>query len=111
MKNLRSETMSILSKHGKTWDDVIGVCGNEFQITKEQFLELSDILYHNRYGKQVIAYDLKIVGKDFWLERNEEDGLECWEFKQIPDIANLPTVSIDTLINKKWGYQSLKQCN
>ena len=27
---------------------------------------------------------LVVVGKDFWLERNNYDGSEWWEFKQVP---------------------------
>ena len=39
MKNkaLWDETIDILNKNGKTFDDVVAVCGKQFQITKEEF--------------------------------------------------------------------------
>ena len=31
-----------------------------------------------------MAIDLKIIGKDWWMERREYDGAEWWEFKKAP---------------------------
>lgn len=98
MRNLRRETISFLKKHGKKWSDVVGVCGNDFQITKEQFLKLADKIYDSGYGVNEVAIDLKVVGKDFWLERYEYDGAEWWEYKEIPNLSALPIKKVDRII-------------
>ena len=38
--------------------------------------------YSNSFGCVWVPFSLKIVGEDWWLERNEYDGSEWWEFKQ-----------------------------
>ena len=63
IRNLREETIAVLKEHGKKWSDVVGVCGNDFQITKEQFWELANKRYYYGYGRNEVAFDLKIVGK------------------------------------------------
>ena len=80
MRNLREETVAVLQKNGKKWADVVGVCGDDFQITKEQFWELANKRYDSGYGGNEVAMDLKIVGSNFWLERHEYDGAEWWEY-------------------------------
>ena len=50
MRNLMEETIAVLKKHGRKWSDVVGVCGNDFQITKEQFLKLAGKRYNYGYG-------------------------------------------------------------
>ena len=104
MRNLVEETISFLKKHGKKWSDVVGVCGNDFQITKEQFLELADKRYDSGYGGNEVALDLKVVGKDFWLERNEYDGAEWWEYKEIPNLSALPIKKVDRIIRDADHY-------
>ena len=104
MRNLGKETISFLKKHGKKWSDVVGVCGNDFQITKEQFLELADKRYDSGYGGNEVALDLKVVGKDFWLERNEYDGAEWWEYKEIPNLSALPIKKVDRIIRDADHY-------
>ena len=104
MRNLRKETISFLKEHGKKWSDVVGVCGNDFQITKEQFLELADKRYDSGYGGNEVALDLKVVGKDFWLERNEYDGAEWWEYKEIPNLSTLPIKKVDRIIRDADHY-------
>ena len=104
MRNLGEETISFLKKHGKKWSDVVGVCGNDFQITKEQFLELADKRYDSGYGGNEVALDLKVVGKDFWLERNKYDGAEWWEYKEIPNLSALPIKKVDRIIRDADHY-------
>ena len=104
MNNLMEETISFLKKHGKKWSDVVGVCGNDFQITKEQFLELADKRYDSGYGGNEVALDLKVVGKDFWLERYEYDGAEWWEYKEIPNLSALPIKKVDRIIRDADHY-------
>ena len=84
--NLKDETLEILNKHGKTWDDVewVGSVNWNLTVDKNQFLILADREYNNGYGGNEVSLGLVVVGKDFWLERHEYDGSEWWEFKQIP---------------------------
>lgn len=81
--NLWKETVVYLGKYGKKWSDVLFVTGDDFRIANfEELAKRTE--YNNGFGKQEIATDLKIVGKDWWLERYEYDGAEEWAFKQMP---------------------------
>ena len=113
MENLWKETICDLAENGKTWDDVIGVCCGDFQITKSQFEKLSNREYDNGYGGAEVAQDLMIVGAYFWLERHEYDGSEWWEYKQMPNIKEKPLVSVDRLIRDYGHYctNTLKSLN
>ena len=54
--------------------------------------------YDDGYGITEVNMGLKLVGKDFWLERHEYDGSEWWEYKTLPiynedfacDISEIP---------------------
>ena len=41
MRNLWEETMEVLKDHGKTFDDVKFIQGNDFKITKENFEQVA----------------------------------------------------------------------
>ena len=97
MRNLWEETIENLGKHNKSFDDVIAICGNDFQITKEDFEKHSKTEYDDGYGSPKVAEDLLIIGADFWLERHEYDGSEWWEFKQMPQYEELPFKPITAL--------------
>lgn len=84
MSNLLKETIETLKSNGKTEQDVLWVGSKEAYSTWIDFVKVSDFEYRDGYGKNEIAMDLTIVGKDFWLERHEYDGSEWWEFKSIP---------------------------
>ena len=84
MRNLWEETIKKLADHKKSFNDVIAICGNDFQITKEDFEKYSNIEYDSGYGSAKVAEDLLIIGNVFWLGRHEYDGSEWWEFKQMP---------------------------
>lgn len=99
--NLLQETIKILNMNGKSLKDIQFVYTDEgcFVPTNgcKQFL---DVEYDNGYGENEIRMDLKLVGKDFWLERHEYDGSEWWEFKQLPKFtknANHVVSPIDRL--------------
>ena len=93
MINLLEETLEILKDHGKTEDDILWV-SDEFiddnykvvkcKTTWNNFKQIADFEYDNGYGSNEISLGLIIVGKDFWLERDEEEGNEWWEFKENP---------------------------
>jgi len=48
------------------------------------FKELANCEYDSGYGALEVAKDLLVVGKDWWLERHEYEGLEWWEYKTMP---------------------------
>jgi len=87
MRNLLQETIEILKSHGKTPDDVLWCGSDSFGwFTWKDFEEIaSDAYYDEGFGAQEVAYDLLVVGKDFWLKRREYDGAEDWEFLTLPE--------------------------
>lgn len=95
--NLWEETIEKLQKNGKTFDDVVYICGSEFKITKEDFVKYSKTDYDSGFGAPEVAEDLIVVGTDFWLERHEYDGSEWWEYKEMPKGEDLPLKKITAL--------------
>ena len=86
MLNLLTETKEILKENDKELSEIlwIGSSQDDFYIPLEHALEIMDIEYNDGFGAQNVAKDLIVVGKDWWLERNEYDGSEWWEFKRMP---------------------------
>lgn len=85
MRIFKDEIHDILQHHGKVKDDVLFVTDDKVYCRFDEFLNLiKDYEYDSGYGVPYIYYKLKIVGKDWWMERHEYDGAECWEFKTIP---------------------------
>ena len=84
MKNLLFETRDVLEEHGKTFEDVKWIGSENFYVDIDKFMELADTKYNSGYGSTEVALDLMIVGSNWWLERAEYDGMEWWEFKQVP---------------------------
>ena len=93
--NLLQETIEELEGLGKSPKDVLWVgcikdkwSDYEVQfngvISWEEFVKIADIEYNEDFGMVEISLDLVIVGNDWWLERNEYDGSECWAFKVLP---------------------------
>ena len=82
--NLLEETIEKLSEHDLSPSDVLWVGNEDIKTTWDDFANIADVQYHERFGEIEVASDLKIVGRDFWLERYEYDGYEWWEFKQMP---------------------------
>lgn len=97
--NFKKETLDMLEKHNKTINDIefITITKIDFSNSKGEIVYTSmciendikdifnkfDFEYDNGYGDSEIP-DIKIVGKDWWLERYEYDGSEWWEFKTLP---------------------------
>lgn len=52
--------------------------------TWDWFKSNSDFLYDSWFGTNHIQLEMKIVWKDFWLERHEYDWSESWEYKEFP---------------------------
>lgn len=112
MVNLWEETIEVLEEHGRTWEDVQIIYGEDFQITKDNFENVAKITrYDNGYGSQKIASDLVMIGRGFVMSRNEYDGAECWNFlhtgfeipKEFKEVTRLGGGCWDTLrqINSK----------
>lgn len=81
MTNLWEETIEKLKNNRKTFEDVIVIYGDDFLITKENFEEVAKKTnYYAGYGGQEIASDLKMLGTDFLMTRNEYDGSEWWDY-------------------------------
>ena len=94
MKNLLNETIEVLKTNGKQETDVLWVGRNYYSWTEnknvaykstwDDFCLKANFYYDNGYGGNEIPMDLIVVGKDFWLERQDYDGYEWWEFKTLP---------------------------
>jgi hypothetical protein len=104
--NLLQETIEILTLNGKGSQDVLWVGDKTHKTTWDNFENVADVEYNAGYGSVKVALDLIVVGIDWWLERNEYDGSEGWEYKETPkmleDGIDLKAVTIDQA--KKLGY-------
>ncbi len=80
ISNLLEETIDVLNDHKLTFDDVLWIGCDYYTISIEQFKELANTTYDKGFGAPKVAIGLKIVGQNWWLEREEYDGLEWWEF-------------------------------
>jgi len=110
MVNLLKETLEFLKEYDLTEKDIVAVQGSRFGISVEDFLELAkNTDYNDGYGAQEIAADLKVIGKDWRIERHEYDGSEWWEFKSYP-VINEQIKKIESLENT-WDGLALKKEN
>lgn len=63
--NLLDETVEFLEKYGKTLDDVLYIQGDDFEITKENFVSVATYTdYSSGYGAQRVPKDLVLVGEE-----------------------------------------------
>lgn len=114
MTNLWKETIDVLKEWGSTFEDVIAIYGNDFKITKENFKEVAQKTeYYSGYGAPKVAIDLKILGRNFIMIREEYDGAENWQYICIPDISsfNNETLNIKKLATDEIGWETLKELN
>lgn len=109
MINLLEETCLKLEKHGKSLEDIVWVGCWDFEIDKDNFIELAKTTnYDPGYGAQEVAEDLIIVGDDWWMERWEYDGSEGWKFNRIP---LRPERNLKVFALKRCGWQTLNEMN
>jgi hypothetical protein len=108
--NLLEETEEVLEEHGKTFDDVLWIGGDDFTISVDDFKTLADREYYNGYGSPEVAIDLKVVGDGWWLERYEYDGAEDWAFKTMPEKPKEER-KIKRVITNEIGWDSLEEMN
>lgn len=97
--NLLRETLEILEEHGKSFDDIEFVLCKGITFSPEKARPMMDFEYDDGFGGQEVDETLKVVGKDFWLERHEYDGSEWWEYKCMPE---------KTGIEKGYKYETFK---
>lgn len=90
--NLLKETLDELVSNAKSPDDVEWVQTERGSFTWGEFRELADFRYDGGFGNPEINLALKVVGKDWWLERGEYDGSEWWEFKTMPKA--IPSITL-----------------
>ena len=96
MVNLLDETLEKIKANGKSIEEIKFVMAETVRVKNgmtypfeeymnwEDFAEQADKIYDDGYGGNEVKMGLKIIGKNWWLERHEYDGAEWWEFKQIP---------------------------
>ena len=91
MTNLLRETEWTIEQHFMTLDDIIHI-GNALEAcTWAEFAEMADRDYDSGFGRAEVWLDLVIIFKDgSWLERQEYDGREGWQFKRAPHIPQNP---------------------
>lgn len=110
MKNLWKETIGVLEKHNLSFDDVVAIYGNDFQITKENFEEVAKKTnYDSGYGSQEVASDLKILGNNFIMTREEYDGSEWWNINFTNGIPK--EVKHITKLHGGMSWSTLKEIN
>lgn len=115
MANLLQETIDFLKEHGKTENDVLWVGRNDDNCSSDEaanvknswewFKKNADFEYDDDLGINEIPLSLIIVGKDFWLERNEYDGSEWWEFKTMPKKPTETNCFALSREEEDWGFR------
>ena len=92
--NFLEDTISFMAKYNKTEHDVMFVKTKDNQCSFYQFKKLvKNFNYINKFGCHKVNIDLVVVGRGWWLERKEYDGMEHWVYKEIP----LPIKNTNTL--------------
>ena len=100
--NFLQETIKELIDNNKSEQDVLWVIDDDKKITWETFKEKADFMYDTWCDGIEINPNLKVVGKDFWLEREEFDGCAWWEFRQAPIVPEGNNVDEIELTYRLW---------
>ena len=120
MRNLLKETLEILETNNILEEDILWVGSESFgYFSWQDFKYLADICYDAGYGSSQVALDLVIVTKEGYLERQEHDGSEWWEYKTAPTkpkkyrkpIALTTEQAEDRGFNVYCGWNSLNEIN
>ena len=82
--NLLNETIEKLKEHNLSPKDVLWVGSRSVKTSWDNFAQIANVEYDEGFGAAKVATDLLIVGKDWWLEREEYDGAEWWSFRTPP---------------------------
>lgn len=104
--NLLNETNEILKQYGYTLKDIVCIMQKKWIVDKnykyalindsnrDELVDLLNVDYDNGYGLPEINPSLILCGKNFWLERNQYDGSEWWEFKTYPNIDDMKEIKL-----------------
>ena len=78
--NLLEETIEWLKQYSKIpSQDILWIGSSDFWFTWQDFEEIARYAdYDSGFGAQEVAQDLVIVGDDWFTDRDEYDGSECW---------------------------------
>ena len=89
MTNLLEETIEQIEGCGHTTNEVNFVADGKSYCGWEDFARTAkNYDYDEDYGSAEVNMDLVVVGSGWWLERNEYDGSEWWEYKSLPIAPN-----------------------
>jgi hypothetical protein len=89
MRNLLEETIEKIEDCGHTTDEVKFVTDCYVYCNWEDFAQAAkNYNYDEGFGDTEVNINLEVVGSDWWLERDEYDGSEWWEYKSIPTAPN-----------------------
>ena len=110
LKNLKDETLGVLANYGKTIDDILWIGTKNFRIPSALFWGLANKEYDSGYGCPHVATDLLIVGEDFWLEREEYNGFEWWEYREKPQCPFAAWSNIHRIIDDD-GWETVEEMN
>jgi hypothetical protein len=99
--NLLKETLEELKDNGYSESDVEWVGNSDYYFSFDHFKKIADVNYDSGYGAAEVASDLIIVGKDWWLEREEYDGAEGWKFKKKIVKPNI-NKEVDSVVGGMW---------
>lgn len=86
--NLYEEAVELLKANNLSFEDVLWIGGDDFQIPIDKFVELSvnHKYIKNDFCSTLTCGDLVIVGNDWWLSRATCDGYwEYWIFNRKPE--------------------------
>lgn len=97
MINFLKETREALKENGKEESDVICVAKDRKRIYWQDFVKIANFEYNNDFGAGFISSDLMIIGIDWWMERNDYDGIGWWEFKKMPKYYDFEYVKNPTI--------------
>jgi hypothetical protein len=80
--NLLEETLESLYQNGRTPGLVAAVFSVEVSGSFADFSAAARDLYYDVHGRggPVVDLSLKVVGRGWWLERRESEGIEWWQY-------------------------------
>lgn len=84
MANLLEEAKELLKECGKSLEDILYCQNDDGWFELALFKELANREYYEDHGAVEAMQDLVLIGNDFWLERFEYDGAECWKYQTKP---------------------------
>ena len=91
--NFLDETIQALVENGKKEEDIAFVCSFPYITSWDDFKRNANFNYDNGFGWTEIRADLKIVGDNWYLRREEYDGSEWWEFESVPRSIDFPSTA------------------